>query len=53
MDVKIFGRRKKLFNKLSEIKKKHEDDAEEIRKLTEEVDRAGVLDLIRGNTLSL
>jgi len=53
LEVKIFGRRKKLFKRMTEIKKKNEEDAEEVRKLEDEVDKTGVIGLMRANTLPL
>jgi len=42
LDIKIFGRRKKLYKKIQEIKKTHEKDMEELKKLEEEVDKSGL-----------
>lgn len=53
LEVKIFGRRTKLFKKVQEIKEKHAEDMEEIKKLEDETDKSGVPGLMRANTLPL
>jgi hypothetical protein len=42
LEIKIFGRRTKLFNRMEELKKKHSDEMIELEKMTEEMDKVGL-----------
>lgn len=47
LEIKIFGRRKKLVEKLKQLKEDHHKEMEELKKLEDEVDKSGVVDLLK------
>jgi len=51
LDVQVFGRRRKLFDKMKSLIKENEEMAEEVKKLEDSVDKTGVPQLMRKNTI--
>ena len=47
LEIKVFGRRKKLFAKVQQIKKEHELEMEELRKMAVGVDKSGLAQLMK------
>jgi len=47
LEIKVYGRRKKLFKKIQQLKKDHEKEMEELKKLEDELDKTGMVELLK------
>jgi len=53
LEIKVFGRRKKLMKKIEQIKKEHNEEMDELKKLEDEIDKGGLVELIKRASTSI
>lgn len=53
LGIEIFGRRKKLFAKMGAIKKEHDEQMDELKKLEDDIDKGGLVELLKRASTSI